>query len=110
MGLRRCAGRKWTQVSHGLITSSRFGEIDIVVNSAGFGLFGVCESTPLAKVHEQFEVNVFGVMSVIRAIFPHFRERTQGLILNITSGAGVFALPMLSLYCAGKFAVDVLET
>jgi len=51
-------------------------------------------------------VNVFGVMSVIRELLPHFRENKQGLILNVSSGAGVFALPMISLYCASKFALE----
>jgi short-subunit dehydrogenase len=51
-------------------------------------------------------VNVFGVMDVTRSILPHFRENKGGLILNISSGAGVFTLPMLSLYCASKFALE----
>ncbi len=58
------------------------------------------------KVAEQFNVNVFGVMDVIRAILPHFRQNKGGLILNISSGAGVFTLPMLSLYCASNFALE----
>ncbi|MFZ1055957.1 MAG: SDR family NAD(P)-dependent oxidoreductase, partial [Opitutaceae bacterium] len=55
---------------------------------------------------EQFGVNVFGVMNVTRAILPHFRQNRGGLILNIGSGAGVYTLPMLSLYCASKFALE----
>lgn len=85
---------------------ARFGRIDAVVNNAGFGLFGLFEATPREKIMEQFEVNVFGVMDVTRALLPHFRENKSGLILNIGSGAGVFTLPMLSLYCASKFALE----
>jgi NAD(P)-dependent dehydrogenase (short-subunit alcohol dehydrogenase family) len=85
---------------------SRFKSIDVLVNNAGFGLFGVFESTPVEKIKEQFGVNVFGAMDTIRAILPHFRERKQGLILNVSSGAGVFTLPMLSLYCSSKFALE----
>jgi NAD(P)-dependent dehydrogenase (short-subunit alcohol dehydrogenase family) len=85
---------------------SRFGSIDVLVNNAGFGLFGVFESTPVEKVREQFDVNVFGVMDTTRAILPHFRERKEGLILNVSSGAGIFTLPMLSLYCSSKFALE----
>jgi len=85
---------------------ARFGRIDALVNNAGFGLFGVFESTPREKIQEQFEVNVFGIMDVTRAILPHFREHQSGLIINVTSGAGIFGLPMLSLYCASKFAVE----
>ncbi|WP_414586155.1 SDR family oxidoreductase [Scytonema sp. PCC 10023] len=85
---------------------ARFGRIDALVNNAGFGLFGLFEATPPEKVAEQFNVNVFGVMDVTRAILPHFRQNKGGLILNIGSGAGVFTLPMLSLYCASKFALE----
>ncbi len=85
---------------------ARFGRIDALVNNAGFGLFGLFEATPPEKIAEQFGVNVFGVMNVTRAILPHFRQNRGGLILNIGSGAGVYALPMLSLYCASKFALE----
>jgi len=85
---------------------AHFGQIDALVNNAGFGLFGLFEGTPRTKIAEQFEVNVFGVMDVMRAILPHFRKRKAGIILNVGSGAGVFTLPMLSLYCASKFALE----
>ncbi|MEO8028110.1 MAG: SDR family NAD(P)-dependent oxidoreductase [Bryobacteraceae bacterium] len=48
-------------------------------------------------------------MNTIRAILPHFRKNKAGLILNVSSGAGIFALPMLSLYCASKFALEGLS-
>lgn len=85
---------------------ARFGRIDALINNAGFGLFGLFETTPVEKIREQFDVNVFGVMNVTRAILPHFRQNKGGLILNVSSGAGVFALPMISLYCASKFALE----
>lgn len=85
---------------------ARFGRIDALVNNAGFGLFGVFEATSPEKVREQFDVNVFGVMDVTRALLPHFRANRAGIILNVTSGGGVFALPMISLYCASKFALE----
>ncbi|MDB6115028.1 MAG: short-chain dehydrogenase [Lacunisphaera sp.] len=85
---------------------ARFGRIDALLNNAGFGLYGVFETTPREKVMEQFDVNVFGVMDVTRAILPHFRQNRAGLILNVGSGAGVFTLPMISLYCASKFALE----
>jgi NAD(P)-dependent dehydrogenase (short-subunit alcohol dehydrogenase family) len=85
---------------------ARFGRIDALVNNAGFGLFGVFEATPRAKIVEQFDVNVFGVMDVTRAILPHFRAQGAGVIVNVSSGAGVFALPMISLYTASKFALE----
>jgi NAD(P)-dependent dehydrogenase (short-subunit alcohol dehydrogenase family) len=85
---------------------ARFGRIDAVINNAGFGLFGLFETTPPEKIREQFDVNVFGVMDVTRAVLPHFRKNKGGMILNVGSGAGVFALPMISLYCASKFALE----
>jgi NAD(P)-dependent dehydrogenase (short-subunit alcohol dehydrogenase family) len=85
---------------------ARFGRIDALINNAGFGLFGVFEATSREKIQEQFDVNVFGVMDVTRAILPHFRKNKGGLIINVSSGAGIFALPMLSLYCASKFALE----
>jgi NAD(P)-dependent dehydrogenase (short-subunit alcohol dehydrogenase family) len=85
---------------------ARFGKIDALINNAGFGLFGVFETISREKIQEQFDINVFGVMDVTRAILPHFRKNKGGLIINVSSGAGVFTLPMLSLYCASKFALE----
>ena len=64
------------------------------------------EATAREKVLEQFAVNVFGLMDVTRAVLPHFRANRSGVIVNMSSGAGVFTLPMLSLYCASKFALE----
>ena len=84
----------------------RFGQIDVLVNNAGFGLFGVFEGTSNEKIREQFDVNLFGAMDVIRHVLPSMRERQSGVIINVTSGAGVFGLPMLSIYTASKFALE----
>ena len=85
---------------------NRFGHIDAVVNNAGFSLWGVFESLPRKKIQEQFDVNVFGVMEVTRAVLPHFRARRKGVIVNVSSGAGVFGLPMITAYNASKFALE----
>jgi NAD(P)-dependent dehydrogenase (short-subunit alcohol dehydrogenase family) len=84
----------------------RFGGIDVLVNNAGFSLYGIFESITREKIQEQFDVNLFGVMDVTRAILPHFRGRRAGVIVNVSSGAGVFGLPMISLYNASKFALE----
>jgi short-subunit dehydrogenase len=85
---------------------ARFGRIDALINSAGYGQYGLFEANSRQKIRQQFDVNVFGVMDVTRAVLPHFRERQSGLIINISSGAGLFTLPMISLYCASKFALE----
>ena len=72
----------------------------------GYGQYGLFEAIPREKVQEQFDVNVFGVMDVTRAILPHFRKNKGGSIINLSSGAGLFTLPMISLYCASKFALE----
>ncbi|PWC37468.1 SDR family oxidoreductase [Azospirillum sp. TSO35-2] len=84
----------------------RFGRIDALVNNAGFGHFGLFEAAPRETMLEQFDVNVFGVMDVTRALLPQFRANRAGVIVNVGSGAGLFTLPMLSLYCASKFALE----
>lgn len=84
----------------------RFGKIDVVVNNAGYGEFGLFEAASFEEVIIQFDVNVFGVMNTIRTILPHFRENKNGMIINISSGAGRFTLPLISLYAASKFALE----
>ncbi|HEX3342615.1 MAG TPA: SDR family NAD(P)-dependent oxidoreductase [Pseudolabrys sp.] len=86
--------------------SGRFGAIDVLVNNAGFGLFGLFESASREKIQEQFDVNVFGVMDVTRAILPHFRKNKRGLVINVSSAGGIITLPLMSLYISTKFAIE----
>jgi NAD(P)-dependent dehydrogenase (short-subunit alcohol dehydrogenase family) len=85
---------------------ARFGAIDVLLNNAGYGQYGLFEALSREDIQTQFDVNVFGVMNVIRAVLPHFRARKSGVIVNVGSGAGIFTLPMISLYCASKFALE----
>ncbi len=87
---------------------ARFGRIDVVVNNAGYGLLGPLEATTEDEVRAQFETNVFGVINVIRAALPHFREQKGGIIINISSMLGRITLPFFSSYAATKFAVEGL--
>jgi short-subunit dehydrogenase len=85
---------------------TKFGKIDTLINNAGYGQFGIFEATAETQIRDQFDVNVFGVMDTIKAILPHFRERKEGTIINISSGAGKFTIPLISLYAASKFALE----
>jgi NAD(P)-dependent dehydrogenase (short-subunit alcohol dehydrogenase family) len=84
----------------------RFGSIDVLLNNAGYGQYGLFEALSREQIQTQFDVNVFGVMDVTRAVLPHFRMRESGMVINVGSGAGIFTLPMVSLYCASKFALE----
>jgi NAD(P)-dependent dehydrogenase (short-subunit alcohol dehydrogenase family) len=68
--------------------------------------FSLFEVAPREAIQKQFDVNVFGVLDVIRAILPHFRANRSGTIINVSSGAGVFGAAMASVYSASKFALE----
>ncbi len=83
----------------------RFGQIDVLINNAGYGLFGPFESATQEAIERQFQTNVFGVFAVARAVLPHMRARASGVIINVASLTGLVAMPLYSLYAASKFAV-----
>ncbi len=85
---------------------AEFGAIDVVVNNAGIGEFGVFEAIEDEKVRASFEVNVFGVMNVMRVVLPHFRERQSGVFVNISSAGGIIGMPAMSVYLTTKFALE----
>lgn len=84
---------------------AHFGNIDVLVNNAGYGLFGTMEELSMSEIRDMYEVNVFGVIHVSRALLPHFRMNQNGTILNIASVAGSFTGPSLGLYSSTKAAV-----
>jgi short-subunit dehydrogenase len=77
-----------------------------VVNNAGIGLFSALESTPEQTIREVFETNTFGVIAVSQAVIPHLRERRAGMLVNVTSSAGIVPMPLVSVYNASKSAVE----
>lgn len=88
---------------------ARFGQIDVLLNNAGYGAYGPLEATPLHKVRQQFDVNVMGVLATTQALLPHFRARRSGAIINISSVGGKLTFPLGTLYHGTKFAVEGLS-
>jgi len=84
----------------------QFGKIDVVLNNAGYGLLGTFESTPRENIQRQYDVNVFGLFDVTRAVLPHFRANKSGMFINISSVGGKITFPLISLYHSTKFAVE----
>lgn len=87
----------------------RFGGVDVLVNNAGFGLYGSVEDVPLADAHYQFEVNVFGAAALIQMLVPHMRQKRAGKIINITSMGGKIYTPLGAWYHASKHALEGLS-
>ncbi len=84
----------------------QFGSIDVLLNNAGYAATGAFERSTEEQIRKQFEVNVFGLMKVARELIPHFRNNSSGLIINVSSIAGRFSMPLFSVYNSTKFAVE----
>ncbi|WP_176053382.1 oxidoreductase [Paraburkholderia caribensis] len=88
---------------------SHFGRIDVLVNNAGIGYFGSFEESEREEVRKMFDINVWGVADMTRAVLPAMRSRGTGTIVNISSVGGILAFPALSFYNATKFAVEAIS-
>ncbi|MFS4474393.1 SDR family NAD(P)-dependent oxidoreductase [Chryseobacterium sp. T20] len=86
-----------------------FGKIDILINNAGYGLFGTIEETTEKEAKDQFETNFFGLLWMTQAVLPIMRNQRSGHIIQVSSFLGLITIPVLGLYTASKFAVEGLS-
>ncbi len=85
-----------------------FGQIDVVINNAGYGLFGTVEEITEQQLRDQLETNLFGVFHVTQAVLPILREQQAGHIIQISTMGGIVAFPTLGGYHASKWALEGL--
>ncbi len=91
------------------LAHAHFGRLDVIVNNAGYGLFGAIEEISEADARAQFETNVFGALWVLQAALPFLRQQGRGHILSVSSIGGIIALPILGLYNASKWALEAMN-
>ncbi|WP_454856668.1 SDR family NAD(P)-dependent oxidoreductase [Promicromonospora soli] len=90
-------------------TKERFGPLDVVVNNAGYGYLAAVEEVSDADARAMFDVQIFGVWNVLRAVLPGFRENRSGHVINVSSIVGLVPFPGWGLYAAGKFALEAIS-
>lgn len=86
-----------------------FGIIDVLINNAGYGLFGTIEETSEKEARDQIETNFFGLLWLSQAVLPIMRKQGHGHIIQLSSVLGLISRPVLGLYAASKFAVEGLS-
>jgi NAD(P)-dependent dehydrogenase (short-subunit alcohol dehydrogenase family) len=84
------------------------GRIDVLINNAGYGMFGPIEEISIEEIKKQFETNFFGIIRLIKGIVPIMRKQRSGTIVNISSMVGRFGVPLNSAYVSSKFALEGL--
>ncbi|WP_430613020.1 SDR family oxidoreductase [Flavobacterium sp. JP2137] len=86
----------------------RAGRLDVLINNAGVGITGALEELPSEEILNNFQTNLFGPITVMKAVLPTMRVQQRGLIINITSIAGYMGLPFRSVYSASKGALEII--
>ena len=89
--------------------ATHFGQLDVVVNNAGYGLFGMVEEITPEELRDQMDVNLFGVLNVTQAALPIMRAQGSGHIVQISTIGGIVAFPNLGGYHASKWALEGLS-
>lgn len=84
----------------------RFGRVDVLVNNAGIGSIGAAEESSVAQAQAVFDINVFGVLRMIREVLPHMRAQERGRIINLSSVQGFIPAPFMAVYGASKHAIE----
>ncbi|KAL9060198.1 MAG: hypothetical protein Q9162_000812 [Coniocarpon cinnabarinum] len=106
-------GAKWLQLdvtqphAESIVAKAvKESNVDVPVNNAGYALKGPLEELDFDRIRHEWETNYFGLLACTKGAIPHFRQRKSGTIVNISSTAGVRALPGYTQYAASKFAVE----
>jgi NAD(P)-dependent dehydrogenase (short-subunit alcohol dehydrogenase family) len=90
------------------ITLVKHGRIDVLVNNAAMAGFGLLEAYSLDQFQKMLDVNLYGVLRTYQAVLPSMREKKNGLVINITSGASGFTVPFMVPYLTSKFGVEAI--